>query len=138
MSNVVQFSTFSGKKQASKTATYTSHKQSPKQAPAPSPKALREQAALQQGNHCYFCGEHKAPNALNWLDKTGFKAKTHVVCSTCSSAAKARPMDELRIILALKAMDFRTVKLQQYLELREKGIQIDGVREYKFYFEMVE
>ena len=131
MSNVVQFSAFSGNK------PFNDKKQPPKQS-APSPKALREQCALQQDNRCYFCGEQKAPNALNWLDKTGFKAKTHVVCGTCSTAAKSRPMDELRIILALKAMDFRTVKLQQYLELREKGVQIDGVRDYKFYFETVE
>ena len=47
-------------------------------------------------------------------------------------------MDELRIILALKAMDFRTIKIQHYLELREKGIQIDDVRKYKFHFETIE
>lgn len=132
MSNVVQFSQFSGNKKASTTAS------KPAATSTPNPKALREQAALQQDNRCYFCGEQKAPKALNWLDKTGFKAKTHVVCGTCSTAAKSRPMDELRIILALKAMDFRTIKLPQYLELREKGVQIDGVRDYKFYFETVE
>ncbi|KMV31931.1 hypothetical protein [Photobacterium swingsii] len=125
MSNVVQFSMFSGSK---KTNTAPSVK-------SPSPKALREQAALKQNNHCYFCGEQKETKELNWLNKTGFKEKAHVICGTCSSAAKSRSMDELRIILALKAMDFRTVKLQQYLELREKGVQIDGVRKYKFYFE---
>ncbi|MGF1682152.1 hypothetical protein [Photobacterium minamisatsumaniensis] len=128
MSNVVQFSMFSGSK---KTNTAPANK-------SLSPKALREQAALKQNNHCYFCGKRKEPKELNWLDKTGFKAKAHVICGTCSSAAKSRSMDELRIILALKDMDFRTVKIQQYLELREKGVQIDGVREYKFYFETVE
>ncbi len=125
MSNVVQFSIFSGSK---KTNT-------PPSVQSPSPKALREQAALKQSNHCYFCGEYKETKDLNWLNKTGFKEKTHVICGTCSSAAKSRSMDELRIILALKSMGFRTVKLQQYLELREKGVQIDGVRKYKFYFE---
>lgn len=128
MPNVVQFSQFSGSKKASTAASK----------PASNPKALREEAALRQDNRCYFCGERKEPKTLNWLDKTGFKTKTHVVCSTCSSAAKSRPMDELQIILALKAMDFRTIKLQQYLELREKGVQIDGVRDYKFYFETFE
>lgn len=128
MSNVVQFSMFSGSKKANTTPPNKSL----------SPKALREQAALKQDNRCYFCGQQKEPKELNWLDKTGFRAKTHVVCGTCSSVAKSRSMDELRIILALKAMDFRTVKIQQYLELREKGVQIDGVREYKFYFETVE
>lgn len=125
MSNVVQFSAFSGN---NKNNTPTANKPL-------SPKALREQAAIKQDNRCYFCGERNAPKALSWLDKTGFKAKTHVICGSCSSSAKSRSMDELRIILALKALDFRTVKLQQYLELRDKGIQIDGVREYKFYFE---
>ncbi|MGR5061857.1 hypothetical protein [Photobacterium sp. DNB22_13_2] len=128
MSNIVQFSKFSGSKKANTTPPNK----------LPSPKAAREQAALKQDNRCYFCGKRKEPKELNWLDKTGFKAKAHVVCSTCSSAAKSRSMDELRIILALKAMDFRTVKLQQYLELREKGVHIDGVREYKFYFETAE
>ncbi|MGF1692572.1 hypothetical protein [Photobacterium kagoshimensis] len=128
MSNVVQFSMFSGSKKANTTSSIKS----------PSPKALREQAALKQDHCCYFCGNRKEPKELNWLNKTGFKEKTHVVCSTCSTAAKSRPMDELRIILALKAMDFRTVKIQQYLELREKGVHIDGVREYKFYFETIE
>ena len=127
MSNVVQFSAFSGN---NKSNTPTASKPL-------SPKALREQAAIKQDNRCYFCGERNAPKALSWLDKTGFKAKTHVICGSCSSNAKSRSMDELRIILALKAMDFRTVKLQQYLELRDKGVQIDGVRDYKFYFEKV-
>lgn len=125
MSNVVQFSAFSGTKKS----------QTPPTNKPLSPKALREHAAAEQDNHCYFCGESFALKALVWLDKTGFKAKTHVICNTCSSAAKSRSMDELRIILALKALDFRTIKLQQYLELRDKGVQIDGVREYKFYFE---
>lgn len=128
MSNVVQFSKFSGNKKTNTSPPNQSL----------SPKASREQAALKQDNHCYFCGEQKKPKELNWLDKTGFKAKTHVVCGTCSSTAKSRSMDELRIVLALKAMDFRTVKIQHYLELREKGVQIDGVREYKFYFESVQ
>ncbi|OLQ70039.1 hypothetical protein BIT28_10895 [Photobacterium proteolyticum] len=128
MSNVVQFSMFSGSKKTNTTPTNKSI----------SPKASREQAALKQDNRCYFCGKRKEPKELNWLNKTGFKAKAHVICGTCSSAAKSRSMDELRIILALKAMDFRTVKIQQYLELREKGVQIDGVREYRFYFETVE
>lgn len=125
MSNVVQFSAFSGTKKS----------QIPPANKPLSPKALREHAANEQDNHCYFCGERFAPKALVWLDKTGFKPKTHVICSTCSSNAKSRSMDELRIILALKALDFRTIKMQQYLELRDKGVQIDGVREYKFYFE---
>ena len=125
MSNVVQFSAFSGTKKS----------QTPPTNKPLSPKALREQAATEQGNRCYFCGECFATKALVWLDKTGFKPKTHVICSTCSSSAKSRSMDELRIVLALKALDFRTIKLQQYLELRDKGVQIDGVREYKFYFE---
>ncbi|MGF1732258.1 hypothetical protein [Photobacterium kasasachensis] len=128
MSNVVQFSMFSGSKKTNTTPPNKSI----------SPKASREQAALKQDNRCYFCGKRKEPKELNWLNKTGFKAKTHVICGTCSSAAKSRSMDELRIILALKAMDFRTIKIQQYLELREKGVQIDGVREYRFYFETVE
>lgn len=128
MSNVVQFSMFSGSKKTNTTPPNKSI----------SPKASREQAALKQDNRCYFCGKRKEPKELNWLNKTGFKAKAHVICGTCSSAAKSRSMDELRIILALKAMDFRTVKIQQYLELREKGVQIDGVREYRFYFETVE
>ncbi|MGF1724986.1 hypothetical protein [Photobacterium nomapromontoriensis] len=128
MSNVVQLSMFSGRKKINTAPTIES----------PSPKALREQAALKQENRCYFCGKHKAPKELNWLNKIAFKEKAHVVCGSCSSDAKSRSMDELRIILALKAMDFRTVKIQQYLELREKGIQIDGVREYKFHFEMIE
>ncbi|MCQ1059763.1 hypothetical protein ACQKPX_20980 [Photobacterium sp. DNB23_23_1] len=127
MSNVVQFSAFSGNKNSS----------IPQSNKPLSPKVLREQAAIKQDKRCYFCGERKEPKELNWLDKTGFKAKTHVICSACSSGAKSRSMDELRIILALKALDFRTIKLQQYLELREKGVQIDGVREYKFYFENV-
>ncbi|WP_407332805.1 hypothetical protein [Enterovibrio sp. 27052020O] len=124
MSKVVQFSMFSGSK---KTNT----------APSPTPKALREEAALQQDNRCYFCGARKEPKELNWLNQIGFKQKSHVVCGTCSSEAKSRSMDELRIILALKAMDFRTVKIQQYLELREKGVHIEGVREYKFHFETI-
>ncbi|WP_256384609.1 hypothetical protein [Photobacterium toruni] len=128
MSNVVQFSIFSQNK---KTNT-------PPPAKASSPKALREQVVLKQQNHCYFCGIRKETKDLNWLNQVGFKQKTHVVCSNCSSDAKSRPMDELRIILALKAMDFRTIKIQQYLELREKGIHIDGVRDYKFYFETIE
>ena len=128
MSNVVQLSMFSQNK---KTNT-------PPQAKSSSPKALREQAVLQQQNRCYFCGTRKEPKDLNWLNQVGFKQKTHVVCGSCSSDAKSRPMDELRIILALKAMDFRTIKIQQYLELREKGIHIDGVRDYKFYFETIE
>lgn len=128
MSNVVQFSMFSGSKKTNTTPPNKSI----------SPKASREQAALKQDNRCYFCGKRKEPKELNWLNKTGFKAKAHVICGTCSSAAKSRSMDELRIILALKAMDFRTVKIKQYLELREKGVQIDGVREYRFYFETVE
>ncbi len=125
MPNVVQFSACSGSKKTSTPNTPLS------------PKALREQVASHQENRCYFCGEHHETKALSWLDKTGFKAKTHVICGSCHSAAKSRSMDDLRIILALKAMDFRTIKLQQYLELREKGIQIDGVREYKFHFELV-
>ncbi|AJR07994.1 hypothetical protein C9J03_14365 [Photobacterium gaetbulicola] len=128
MSNVVQFSMFSDSKKNTTTPANKSL----------SPKALREQAALKQDYRCYFCGNRKEPKELNWLDKAGFKVKAHVVCGTCSSAAKSRSMDELRIILALKAMDYRTIKLPQYLELREKGIQIDGVREYRFYFETVE
>lgn len=128
MSNVVQFSMFSGSKKSNTTPPKKSL----------SPKASREQAALKQDNRCYFCGMHKEPKELNWLDKIGFKTKAHVICSTCNSAAKSRSMDELRIILALKAMDFRTIKIQQYLELREKGVQIDGVRDYKFYFETIE
>ncbi len=128
MSNVVQFSKFGGSKKTNTTPANT----------PPSPKALREQAALKQDNQCYFCGTRKEPKELHWLDKVGFKQKTHVVCGTCSSEAKSRSMDELRIILALKAMDFRTVKLKQYLELREKGVQIDGVRDYKFHFETIE
>ncbi|MCC4796465.1 hypothetical protein BCT30_12465 [Enterovibrio norvegicus] len=128
MSNVVQFSKFGGNKK-----TNTAPANTP-----PSPKALREQAALKQDNQCYFCGARKEPKELHWLDKVGFKNKAHVVCGTCSSDAKSRSMDELRIILALKAMDFRTVKLKQYIELREKGVHIDGVREYKFYFETIE
>ena len=128
MSNVVQLSMFSQNK---KTNT-------PLPAKSSSPKALREQAVLQQQNHCYFCGTRKETKDLNWLNQVGFKQKAHVVCGSCSSDAKSRPMDELRIILALKAMDFRTIKIQQYLELREKGIHIDGVRDYKFYFETIE
>ncbi|MGR5148154.1 hypothetical protein ACQKP8_16600 [Photobacterium alginatilyticum] len=128
MSNVVQFSMFSGSKKTNTTPPNKSF----------SPKASREQAALKQDNRCYFCGKRKEPKELNWLNKTGFKAKAHVICGTCSSTAKSRSMDELRIILALKGMDFRTIKIQQYLELREKGVQIDGVREYRFYFETVE
>ena len=128
MSNVVQFSAFSGNKKNSATSPTTS----------PSPKALREEAALKQDNCCYFCGTCKDPKELNWLNKIGFKQKTHVVCGTCSSEAKSRSMDDLRIILALKAMDFRTIKLKQFLELREKGVQIDGVRDYKFYFETID
>ncbi|WP_318477615.1 PLP-dependent aminotransferase family protein [Photobacterium leiognathi] len=126
MSNVVQFSQFSGNKKQNVTPTNAT----------PSPKALREQAALQQDNHCYFCGTRKDTKDLNWLNKVGFRQKTHVVCGTCSAEAKTRPMDELRIILALKAMDFRTIKLKQYQELQEKGVHIDGVRDYKFYFEI--
>ncbi|PSU34171.1 hypothetical protein [Photobacterium lutimaris] len=128
MSNVVQFSAFSGSKK-----THTPPSIKPQ-----SPKVLREQAALKQDSRCYFCGERKEPKELSWLDKTGFKTKIHVVCGNCSAGSKSRSMDELRIILALKAMDFRTVKLQQYLELRDKGIYIEGVREYKFYFETIE
>ncbi|PST94353.1 hypothetical protein C9I86_03110 [Photobacterium sp. NCIMB 13483] len=128
MSNVVQLSMFSQNK---KTNT-------PPPAKSSSPKALREQAVLQQQNRCYFCGTRKETKDLNWLNQVGFKQKAHVVCGSCSSDAKSRPMDELRIILALKAMDFRTIKIQQYLELREKGIHIDGVRDYKFYFETLE
>lgn len=128
MSNVVQFSAFSGNKKNSATLPTTS----------PSPKALREEAALKQDNCCYFCGTRKDPKELNWLNKVGFKQKTHVVCGTCSSEAKSRSMDDLRIILALKAMDFRTIKLKQFLELREKGVQIDGIRDYKFYFETID
>ena len=124
MSNVVQLSAFNSKK---------------KNTPVPpSPKALREQAVLKQQNRCYFCGTRKDTKDLNWLNQIGFKQKTHVVCNSCSSDAKSRSMDELRIVLALKAMDFRTVKLQQFLELREKGVQIDGVRDYKFHFETIE
>ena len=124
MSNVVQLSAFNSKK---------------KNTPVPpSPKALREQAVLKQQNRCYFCGTRKDTKDLNWLNQIGFKQKTHVVCNSCSSDAKSRSMDELRIVLALKAMDFKTVKLQQFLELREKGVQIDGVRDYKFHFEMIE
>ena len=126
MSNVVQLSTFNSKKKNTPVPQ------------SPSPKALREQAALKQENRCYFCGTRKESKELNWLNQIGFKQKAHVVCNSCSSEAKSRPMDELRIVLALKAMDFRTVKLQQFLELREKGIQIYGVREYKFYFETIE
>lgn len=128
MSNVVQFSQFGGNK---KTKTAPSSN-------SPSPKALREQAALKQENQCYFCGARKEPKDLHWLNQIGFKQKTHVICGTCSSETKSRSMDELRIILALKAMDFRTIKLQQYLELREKGVRIDGVSEYKFHFETLE
>ena len=124
MSNVVQLSAFNSKK---------------KNTPVPpSPKALREQAVLKQQNRCYFCGTRKDTKDLNWLNQIGFKQKTHVVCNSCSTDAKSRSMDELRIILALKAMDFRTVKLKQFLELREKGVQIDGVRDYKFHFETIE
>ena len=124
MSNVVQLSAFNSKK---------------KNTPVPpSPKALREQAVLKQQNRCYFCGTRKDTKDLNWLNQIGFKQKTHVVCNSCSSDAKSRSMDELRIVLALKAMDFKTVKLQQFLELREKGVQIDGVRDYKFHFETIE
>ena len=124
MSNVVQLSAFNSKK---------------KNTPVPpSPKALREQAVLKQQNRCYFCGTRKDTKDLNWLNQIGFKQKTHVVCNSCSSDAKSRSMDELRIVLALKAMDFRTIKLQQFLELREKGVQIDGVRDYKFHFETIE
>ncbi|WP_318432766.1 hypothetical protein [Photobacterium leiognathi] len=126
MSNVVQFSQFSGNKKQNVTPTNAT----------PSPKALREQAALQQDNHCYFCGTRKDSKDLNWLNKVGFKQKSHVICGTCSAEAKTRSMDELRIILALKAMDFRTIKLKQYQELQEKGVHIDGVRDYKFYFEI--
>ncbi|WP_318471873.1 hypothetical protein [Photobacterium leiognathi] len=126
MSNVVQFSQFSGSKKHNVTPTNAT----------PSPKALREQAVLQQDNHCYFCGTRKDSKDLNWLNKIGFRQKAHVVCGTCSAEAKTRSMDELRIILALKAMDFRTIKLKQYQELREKGVYIDGVRDYKFYFEI--
>lgn len=125
MSNVVQFSQFGGNKKT----------KSAPSANSPSPKALREQAALKQDNQCYFCGARKEPKDLHWLNQMGFKPKTHVICGTCSSETKSRSMDELRIILALKAMDFRTIKLQQYLELREKGVRIDGVSEYKFHFE---
>ncbi|MDD1780348.1 hypothetical protein LRP49_03950 [Enterovibrio sp. ZSDZ35] len=128
MSNVVQFSAFNGGK---KTNTTTPAK-------SPSPKALREEAALKQDNLCYFCGNRKETKELNWLNKVGFKEKAHVVCNTCSSEAKSRSMDELRIILALKAMDFRTIKIQQYLELREKGVRIEGVSKYKFHFERSE
>ncbi|WP_261858946.1 hypothetical protein [Photobacterium sanguinicancri] len=128
MTNVVQFPMFSGNKKTNTTPPIKS----------PSPKALREQAALKQENRCYFCGKRKEPKELSWLNQIGFKEKAHVVCGTCSSEAKSRSMDELRIILALKAMDFRTIKIKQYLELREKGVQIDGVREYKFYFETIE
>ncbi|PSV10194.1 hypothetical protein C0W54_05465 [Photobacterium kishitanii] len=124
MSNVVQFSILSGNKKPNTTPS--------------SPKALREQVALKQENRCYFCGTRKDAKELNWLNKVGFKQKTYVVCGSCSSEAKSRSMDELRIILALKAMDFRTIKIQQYLELREKGVQIDGVRAYKFHFETIE
>ncbi|PSU78478.1 hypothetical protein C9J21_00875 [Photobacterium phosphoreum] len=126
MSNVVQLSAFSG------------NKKTPPANQSPSPKALREQTVLKQDNRCYFCGLRKDTKDLNWLNQIGFKQKTHVVCNSCSSDAKSRSMDELRIILALKAMDFRTVKLQQFIELREKGVQIDGVRDYKFYFETIE
>ncbi|WP_060988548.1 hypothetical protein [Photobacterium leiognathi] len=128
MSNVVQFSAFSGNKKNKATSPTTSS----------SPKALREEAALKQDNCCYFCGTRKDPKELNWLNKVGFKQKTHVVCGTCRSEAKSRSMDDLRIILALKAMDFRTIKLKQFLELREKGVQIDGVCDYKFYFETID
>lgn len=124
MSNVVQLSAFNNKKNTPASQ-------------ASSPKALREQAASKQQNQCYFCGLRKDTKDLNWLNQIGFKQKTHVVCNSCSADAKSRSMDELRIILALKAMDFRTVKLKQYLELTEKGIQIDGVRNYKFYFETI-
>lgn len=124
MSNVVQLSAFNNKKNTPASQ-------------AASPKALREQAASKQQNQCYFCGLRKDTKDLNWLNQIGFKQKTHVVCNSCSADAKSRSMDELRIILALKAMDFRTVKLKQYLELTEKGIQIDGVRNYKFYFETI-
>lgn len=126
MSNIVQFSAFSNKKNnASSPATQ------------PSPKELREQAALEQENHCYFCGTRKDSKDLHWLTKVGFKPKTHVICNVCTSDAKSNSMDDLRIILALKAMNFKTIKLKQYLELRENGVQIEGVREYKFYFETV-
>ena len=126
MSNVVQLSAFSV------------NKKTPPATQSPSPKALREQAVLEQQNRCYVCGTRKDTKDLNLLNQIGFKQKTHVVCNSCSSDAKSRSMDELRIILALKAMDFRTVKLQQFIELREKGVQIDGVRDYKFYFETIE
>ncbi len=126
MSNVVQLSAFNSKKKNTPVPL------------SPSPKALREQAVLKQQNRCYFCGTRKDTKDLNWLNQIGFKQKTHVVCNSCSSDAKSRSMDELRIVLALKAMDFRTVKLQQFLELREKGVQIDGVRDYKFHFETIE
>ncbi|HIF9364718.1 hypothetical protein [Photobacterium damselae] len=126
MSNIVQFSAFSNKKNnASSPATQLS------------PKELREQAALEQENHCYFCGTHKDSKDLHWLIKVGFKPKTHVICNACTSDAKSNSMDDLRIILALKAMNFKTIKLKQYLELRENGVQIEGIREYKFYFETV-
>ncbi|MCP4957149.1 MULTISPECIES: hypothetical protein [Photobacterium] len=125
MSNIVQLSAFNNNKKTTPASQ------------APSPKALREQAVLQQQNQCYFCGLRKDTKELNWLNQIGFKQKTHVVCNSCCTDAKSRSMDELRIILALKAMDFRTVKLKQYLELREKGVQIDGVRDYKFHFETI-
>lgn len=72
MSNVVQFSAFNGNKKNNTTSPTTSS----------SPKVLREEAALKQDNCCYFCGTRKGPKELNWLNKVGFKQKTHVVCAT--------------------------------------------------------
>ena len=124
MSNILQFPKFNG----NKNNNFTTQQ---------SPKELREKVALKQNYRCYFCGNRKDPKELNWLNKIGFKHKKHVVCGTCSTEAKSRSMDDLRIILALKAMDFRTIKLKQFLELREKGVQIEGVSDYKFYFETI-
>ncbi|WP_235859632.1 hypothetical protein [Photobacterium aquimaris] len=88
MSNVVQLSAFNNKKNTPASQ-------------ASSPKALREQAASKQQNQCYFCGLRKDTKDLNWLNQIGFKQKTHVVCNSCSTDAKSRSMDELRIILML-------------------------------------
>ena len=63
MSNVVQLSTFNSKKKNTPVPQ------------SPSPKALREQAALKQENRCYFCGTRKESKELNWLNQIGFKQR---------------------------------------------------------------
>lgn len=107
--------------------------------------AKKEAIFLAHGNNCYYCGcgldesnftvDHIIPRS-----KGGDNGLNNMVpcCRTCNTAKGSKILSQFRLSMAIKNSKYAGVITDlQAKKLMSLGVCLDGMPDYKFYFERV-